>query len=57
MPAYTDEMDADEQISMEEQIARTIFDRVDADEETCAELGREILLMVLANYRDDLVRI
>jgi hypothetical protein len=52
---YTEKMDADEQITMEEEIASAIFETLDeSDEDECAHLGREILLMVLMKFRPDL---
>lgn len=66
MDEYNDTLDADDQITMEERIAATIFSQgayendaplakpVALDEEQCAELGRTILKMVLAEFRPDL---
>jgi len=67
---YNDKLDADEQISMEEAIAARIYqngersnhddDCIDVQpdllihEEDCADLGRNILQMVLAKFRPDL---
>ncbi len=61
---YNDKLDADQQITMEEQIASYLFnDGVDLDngqgegpsEEFCNKMGKEILLMVLTEFRKDLV--
>lgn len=59
-PGYNNKLDADEQITMEEDIAHKVFhfkggspDDV-LDEEDCAQLGRDILKMVLKQFRPDL---
>jgi hypothetical protein len=61
---YNDKLEADEQISMEEKIASTIFGATETEgcegcgtlsEEDCAELGRKILLEVLSKFRPDLL--
>lgn len=68
---YADALNADRQITMEEQIAAVIFDWKPSGEvseteccpqdpyltdEDCAEMGRRILLMVLQEFRPALVR-
>lgn len=60
MPAktYNDKLSASDQIDTEEQIASKIFDTFEdcgLSEEDAAEMGREILLMVLTKFRPDLV--
>jgi len=62
MPSYNDKIWPEDQVAMEEAIAAKIFDFEGATEEDgglgeeeCAELGRDILLMVLAEFRPDLV--
>ena len=54
---YNDKFDADEQITLEEQIAATILDDPEADilDEYAAELGRKILRLVVAQLRPDLL--
>lgn len=66
---FNDKLDADEQVSAEEAIARTIRDYIESgsvtmdadgnldalDDENCADLGRIILLQVLGQFRPDLV--
>ncbi len=63
---YNDKMDAVDQVDAEEMIASMIFDyetgaqRMEGEEqelheEDCAQLGRDILLAVLAEFRSDLV--
>jgi len=56
---YNDSLGAEDQIDTEELIASILFDGVDEDghlcEETCGQLGRTILLAVLAKFRPDLV--
>lgn len=57
---YNDKLDADHQISTEEQIAALIFDTFTGEscagstEESCADLGRRILYVVLREFRLDL---
>lgn len=53
---YNDKMSAEEQIGMEEDIAAMIFSHcdVDVDEETASDLGRQILIKVLWEFRPDL---
>lgn len=58
-PTYNDKLDANRQVSMEEEIARIIFfDCQDIEggprEEYCQKMGREILDLVLAEFRPDL---
>lgn len=65
MSSYNDTLDADDQISSEEMIASLIFDAEENavkggdepvfTEEECAQLGRDILIRVLAQFRPDLV--
>lgn len=54
---YNDRLDADAQISAEEEIAVRIFDEANGKihEEDCADLGRDILYMVLRAFRPDLL--
>lgn len=55
---YRKTLDATKQVQMEEQIAATIFDASREDgvgEESAAQLGRDILMMVLKEFRPDLV--
>jgi hypothetical protein len=64
---YVQSFDADEQIAAEERIAALIRAHVEDSEdanggkdwqlsdEDCADLGREILLQVLAEFRPDLI--
>ena len=62
VPGYSDKLEADIQISTEEAIAATIFDFAASndlpdcpfDEEQCAQLGRDILKLVLGRFRPDL---
>jgi hypothetical protein len=62
LDSYNDKLDADAQVSTEEAIAAMIFERVESlaplstslDEEDCAHFGREILKMVLKEFRPDL---
>lgn len=54
---YNDRLDPDEQITLEGQVSAIIFDtlrRRSVSEETAAELGRSIVLAVLARARPDL---
>ena len=60
---YTSEMSAEQQIDVEEKIATMIFDSTDDSiteeqyrvaEETAQELGREILMTALQEFRPDL---
>lgn len=65
MSYYNDKLDANEQISMEEDIASMIFyhesnlipayDGPALGEDDCAELGRQILKKVLSHFRPDLM--
>jgi len=64
MSCYNDKLDASDQIDTEESIAATIFDFINApieernaaaDEEGCAQLGRDILLLVLKKFRPDMI--
>lgn len=65
MPSYNDTLDAEQQVDTEEMIASLIFDAEEKSvwgveehhlsEEECAQLGRDILLRVLAEFRPDLV--
>lgn len=50
---YNDKIDADTQISMEENIA-TLLPHFGVEEEDAAELGKIILKKVLARFRPDL---
>lgn len=52
---YSGDLDADEQVSAEEAIAAHIFDNTTADEEVSAQLGREILEIILKRFRPDLI--
>lgn len=56
---YNDGLAAEDQIDTEELIASILFDERDEDgrlcEESCGQLGRTILLAVLAKFRPDLV--
>ena len=58
MPGYNDKMTADQQITMEEKIAFILHDAVAnehlEDEEDCAFWGKELLKMVLHEFRPDL---
>ena len=56
---YSDKLDADDQITMEEMISARIFEEVHGltdpmGEEDCNALGREILYNVLLKFRPDL---
>lgn len=51
---YNDTMNPDQQITMEEQIAAYCFDTSEVGEETAAKAGRDILLMILTQFRPDL---
>jgi hypothetical protein len=56
---YSNRLDADDQVTAEEEIAATIFDKMRASdllihEDTAAELGRTILNLVLERFRPDL---
>jgi hypothetical protein len=55
--AYNEKLDADLQITIEELIASKISNMSDGfiDEETCADLGREALYIVIANLRPDIL--
>jgi hypothetical protein len=55
--SYTDALDADEQVTAEELIAARIFDTTNGalSEEMCQQLGRDLLLDILAQFRSDLV--
>lgn len=63
MSGYNDKLNPDEQITLEERIASVIFNRQEASdadewalaEDDCADLSRQILLMVLTKFRPDLV--
>jgi hypothetical protein len=56
---YNETLDPGEQINTEEQIASLIFRASEGslekglDEDTCAQLGRDILLLVLQQFRPD----
>lgn len=54
---YTDELDVEEQVSMEERIAAIIYDHpdVETDEHTAQELGRQLLLEVLKVFRPEVI--
>ncbi len=58
-PGYNEKLDATDQVDAEEMIASMIFDTRDEDRQVCegdcAQLGRDILLAVLAKFRPDLV--
>lgn len=51
---YKDTFDSEAQIDAEEMIASKIFDSPRLSEEECAQLGRDILYLVLRNFRPDL---
>lgn len=51
--AYSEQLDAQEQIDAEEEIAEIIFD-ADTGEEEASDMGREILKRVLLRFRPDL---
>jgi hypothetical protein len=60
MTKYNDKLDADQQISTEEKIAAQIFDSFRENypgisEDDAQQMGRDILLMVLKEFRPDLV--
>lgn len=58
MAHYTDKMDADAQITMEEGAAAIIFGRAQGKkmtEELAQSLGKRIVLEVLRQFRPDLV--
>ena len=52
---YNDKLNPDAQISMEERIAMHLFDNSSIREEEAAQMGRDILLMVLEEFRKDLI--
>jgi hypothetical protein len=53
---YGDALNPDTQITTEEKIASLIFDKADAiSEEVAAQLGRDILKMVLMEFRPDMI--
>lgn len=58
-PHYSDAFDPDLQVTTEEMIAAIVFDlrsdTVDLDEETCAHLGRAILLAVVSKIAPQLL--
>lgn len=52
---YNDKLGADQQISMEEKISAFLFDHFDGiDEEDSNDAGKQILRMVLEEFRSDL---
>jgi hypothetical protein len=53
--SYNSNLDADEQISSEEEIAFLLFEETELDEEECTDLSRRVLAIVLARFRPDLV--
>jgi hypothetical protein len=55
MWSFNEKLSPDDQISAEEAIASHIFEAGLQDEDVCAQLGRDILLSVLAEFRPDLV--
>jgi hypothetical protein len=50
---YNDKMSPDEQITAEERIAHEVFTS-EGTEEDCAQKGRDILKMILKEFRPDL---
>lgn len=63
VPTYSERLGADEQLSAEERIASTIFERAETggcdgcgtiSEEDAAQLGRDILRQILMHFRADL---
>ena len=52
---YNDNMSADQQISTEERIAAYLFDKAGASNHQATEAGKEILKMVVAEFRPDLI--
>ena len=56
MRAYNDTFNASDQIDAEERIAALLFDDAEVSEEQSADLGRQILRLVLAQFRPDLFR-
>ena len=52
---YSERMDADDQISMEESIASYLFETFRCQEEDAAEAGRELLKRFIAAFRPDLI--
>lgn len=55
---YSDKMEPDDQVSMEEKIAARIFDMDSADgidEEEAQEASQDILMMILREFRPDLL--
>lgn len=54
--SYNEKLDADEQISAEESIAAFLYESAPSmSEDQAAELGRNILLLVLRKFRPDLI--
>jgi hypothetical protein len=57
---YTANLDPDVQVTAEEDIAARIFHRCqcagELSEEDCQELGKQILLAVLQEFRPDMTR-
>lgn len=51
---YNDKIDADTQISTEEKIAAHLFDVYGLDEDSAGNAGRQILRIVLEEFRADL---
>jgi hypothetical protein len=53
---YNHRLNGDDQVDMEETIAAIIFDHADVelkDDDTAADLGRNILYVVLRQFRPD----
>ena len=60
MIGYNDKLDPDKQVTAEERIAARIFDSFRENypgisEDDAQRMGRDILLMVLKEFRPDLV--
>jgi len=53
---YNEKLSAEDQVDAEEAIAARLYDKTagEVDEETAAELGRQILKEVLLKFRPDL---
>ena len=55
MVSYNDKLDADEQITAEEDIAHLLFINSNFSEEKCQVVSKQILLTVLIRFRSDLI--
>jgi hypothetical protein len=53
--AYTGSVDADAQVSAEEEVAALLYERTELDEDDCQDLSRQIAILVAKHMAPNLV--